>query len=108
MEPTTARQAQPIPSSLRDTLRPVARKVFWWGEPDDWLDNRVRFVAQVMTYGDLNDINITRQLLGDSAFLAVLDHAPPGVLDEKSWVFWHRRYHREVPPLPQRRLDPSI
>lgn len=82
----------------------MARKVFWWGEPSDWLDDAVRFVAQVMTYGDLEDIRTTLRLLGNSAFLEVLDSPPRGVFDVKSWTFWHRRYNRPVPPLPGRRF----
>jgi hypothetical protein len=80
----------------------VARKVFWWGDTNEWLDDAARLVAQVMTFGDLEDIRTTWRLLGDSAFLEVLDSPPPGVFDIKSWTFWHRRYKREVPPLPGR------
>jgi hypothetical protein len=94
----------PVPGDLRDQLIPVAKRVFWWGQPEEWLDDAVRFVAQVMTYGDWNDVGITHRLLGDEAFCEALTHAPPGVFDIKSWTFWHLRYHRHVPPLPQRRL----
>jgi hypothetical protein len=97
-------QARQVPPSARGALRAVARKVFWWGEPDLWLDDIVRFVAQVMTFGDLDDIRTTLRLLGDGAFLAVLDSPPAGVFDIKSWTFWHLRYHRAVPPLPRRAL----
>ena len=104
MEPTAPPRPREIPSHLHAELIPVARKVFWWGEPKDWLDDRVRFVAQVMTYGDLEDIRTTIGTLGNKAFSEVLDNPPAGILDIKSWTFWHRRFGRDVPPLPQRKL----
>src|SRR5436190_5314633 len=99
MESTTLHGPRPTPPYVRDELLPVARKVFWWGEPKAWLEDSVRFVAQVMTYGDLEDIRTTLRLLGNEAFTQVLDHPPAGVFDIKSWTFWHRRYDRNVPPL---------
>src|SRR5881394_3181119 len=104
MEAALLQRPRPTPPHLRDELLPVARKVFWWGEPREWLDDVLRFVAQVMTYGDLEDLQTTSRLLGESTFSEVLDRPPPGVFDIKSWTFWHRRYGREVPPLPQRKL----
>src|SRR5947208_1501879 len=100
MGSAAVQRPRPLPPAVRNELRSVARKVFWWGEPNEWLDDAVRFVAQVMTYGDLEDIRTTLRLLGNSAFLTVLDDPPPGVFDVISWTFWHRRYNREVPPLP--------
>src|SRR2546422_1097680 len=94
----------PVPQPLRDQLLPVARRVFWWGQPEEWLDDTIRFVAQVMTYGDWDDVRTTLRLLGDTAFSQTLTNPPPGVFDIKSWTFWHLRYQREVPPLPQRKF----
>lgn len=96
--------SQGVPPHLREALEPVARKVFWWGEPVEWLDDLPRFAAQVMTFGDLDDIANTLRWLGDEAFIAVLRNPPPGVFDIKSWTFWHCRYHLPVPPLPARKL----
>ena len=93
-----------IPDHLRPALIPVARRVFWWGEPEEWLDNAIRFNAQVMTFGDWDDIVLTLDLVGDAAFQQVLQDPPPGVFDPKSWAFWHYHYHLPVPPLPVRKL----
>ena len=91
-----------VPKSLRATLVAVARKVFWWGEPSDWLEDQTRFLAQVMTYGDLDDIRTAMETLGRSAFQQVLENPPSGVFDIKSWTFWHVFFHLPVPPLPGR------
>ena len=93
-----------IPAAARAALLPVASRVFWWGKPEEWLDDAIRFTAQVMTFGDWNDTALVWKLLGDPMFRAVLQDPPPGVFDIKSWHYWHNRYHLEVPPLPERKL----
>lgn len=93
-----------VPENVRQELLPVARRVFWWGTADEWLDDAPRFVAQVMTFGDWDDTLLALKLLGDSFFIQVLQDPPPGVFDIKSWVYWHCRFNLEVPPLPQRKL----
>lgn len=98
------RSAIRIPDQIRPELALVARRVFWWGNPNEWLDDTTRFVAQVMTFGDWNDTALVAKLLGDSIFLKVLTDPPPGVFDAKSWNYWHLRFHLDVPPLPRRKL----
>lgn len=93
-----------VAGETRSLLLPVAQRVFWWGEPNEWLDDTTRFVAQVMVFGNWDDARLTLRLLGDAAFQETLRNAPPGVFDIKSWVYWHVRYHMPVPPLPTRKL----
>jgi hypothetical protein len=90
--------------AARAALLPVATRVFWWGDPEAWLNDAVRFAAQVMTYGDWNDTALALELLGDALFQEALRNPPAGVFDIKSWTYWHHRYHLEVPPLPVRKL----
>ncbi|HEX9046302.1 MAG TPA: hypothetical protein VF988_04690 [Verrucomicrobiae bacterium] len=97
-------QRKAVPETFRDRLLPVAQRVFWWGQAEDWLSDTRRFVAQIMTYGDWDDTTLTLQLLGNNAFRDVLNDPPPGVFDPKSWTFWHRHYQLDVPPLPKRKL----
>jgi len=91
-----------IPDQLRSALMPVAQRVFWWGKPEEWMEDVSRFTAQVMVFGDWNDTTLTWKLLGDSSFRQVLAHAPPGVFDLKSWAYWHHHFQMDVPPLPGR------
>ena len=101
-------EAQKPPAGVspvaRSELLTVARKVFWWGEPEQWLEDEVRFLAQVMTYGDWEAVRAAMKALGQAAFHRVLQNPPPGVFDKKSWTFWHEYLHLPVPPLPGRKL----
>ena len=98
------RSVSRLPDQIRTLLLPVARRVFWWGNPEEWLDEPKRFVAQVMSFGDWEDTALVAKLLGDSIFQKVLTDPPPGVFDIKSWSYWHHRFHLTVPALPSRRF----
>ena len=93
-----------VPLPFRLSLLSVAQRVFWWGKPEEWLDDTFRLAAQVMTYGDWEDVRTTLKALGEKAFLDVLNRPPPGVFDEKSWTFWHLYFRLPVPPMPVREL----
>jgi len=93
-----------LPPAVQTALLPVAARVFWWGNPQAWLNDPLRLATQVMTYGDWNDTVITLELLGESLFKQVLQNPPAGVFDLKSWLYWHHHFHLEAPPLSARRL----
>ena len=93
-----------IPPAVRPRLLCVAQRVFWWGKPEEWLEDTPRFVAQVMAFGDWEDVRTTYNLLGKGAFVDVLKNPPAGVFDQKSWTFWHLYFHQPVPPMPTRKL----
>src|SRR5260221_11983647 len=97
--------ASAIAPDLKAECLPVAVKVFWWCTPEEGLQDLTRFVAQVMTFGDWEDVRRTMGILGEKAFEAVLDDPPPGVFDRKSWNYWHLFFRRtSLPPLPRREL----
>jgi hypothetical protein len=104
MNPQTGNRPGVLPWALQSSLLSIAERVFWWGKPEEWIRDSRRFAAQVMTYGDWEDVRTTLNLLGQEAFLDVLNNPPPGVFDQKSWTFWHLYYHRAVPLLPVRRI----
>ena len=85
-------------------LRDIAAKYVWWQPPDVTLARPRHFLCQVMTLGTAEDVREVRGALGDAAFVDALDHAPAGVMDPKSWNFWHLFFHLPVPPLPARPL----
>jgi len=93
-----------VPDDARASLLPIAQRVFWWGDPEEWLDDAIRFTAQVMTFGDWDDTATVWRILGDEMLRRVLQSPPAGVFDVKSWNYWRRRYKLAVPPLPERRM----
>ena len=98
---------KPLPSTPE--LLAVARRVVWFTEPDEALADPVRFLAYVMTYGTSDDLAALRGVVGKDEFCEVLDHAPPGVFDPRSWAYWNLKCRRQpTPPLPTRSgLEPG-
>ena len=92
---------KPLPQTP-DLLR-VARRVVWFKPPKDALSQPIHFLAHVMTYGTAEDIAVLSGVVGRDDWCDVLDHAPPGVFDPRSWAYWNLVCgRRPPPPLPTR------
>jgi hypothetical protein len=84
-------------------LLEVATRVIWFEPPEVALADPVRFLAYVMTYATLDDINIVRRYATPADFTFALDHAPPGLFDPRSWAYWNVLADRyPPPPMPKR------
>ena len=90
--------------STETTLAEIAARYVWWQPPEVTLAHRAHFLCQVMTLGTAEDVRTVRRLLGDAALIDALERAPAGVMDPRSWNYWHLFFGREVPPLPERPL----
>jgi hypothetical protein len=89
--------------SHAEELRRVAKRVVWFKQPEETLNETRLFLAHVMTYGTLEDIVTAMQYYSDADFDLVLKDPPAGIFDLRSWNYWNLRYHHEpVPPLPRR------
>ncbi|HEX6904088.1 MAG TPA: hypothetical protein VF789_30540 [Thermoanaerobaculia bacterium] len=88
-------------------LEKVASRLFWWKTPAEALADSNRFLAQVMTYGTIEDLAVVRRHFPESAFREVLANPPAGVFDPRSWAYWHVRFGLEAPELPTRSPGPA-
>lgn len=83
----------------------LARRLFWWKSPGEALGQPNRFLAQAMTLGTWEDLDIVRRHWSPADLRAVLAEPPPGVFDPRSWTYWHCVLEvQPMPPLPQRRF----
>jgi hypothetical protein len=81
----------------------VACRVVWFKEPEEELADPVHFLAHVMTYGTAEDLKVLQGIVGKDEFREVLEKAPPGIFDARSWAYWNLKCGRQpVPPLPTR------
>jgi hypothetical protein len=86
-------------------LLAVAKRVLWFGTPEEALEFPLRFLTYAMTYASDEDIEILRKYFSDADFTAALDDPAPGIFDRNSWAKWNERYGRTpVPPLPKRQI----
>jgi hypothetical protein len=83
----------------------LARRLVWFEEPAEALSDPVRFVAYALARATHEDMKILRDFLTDDDLREALDHAPPGIIDPRSWAYWNSKLGRyPAPLLPRRRL----
>jgi hypothetical protein len=86
-------------------LEQLAQRYVWWQPPAVTLAHRDHLLCQLMQLGTYDDVRTARRVLGDDAFRDALRRAPSGILDARSWNFWHLLlFGQPPPPLPLRQL----
>jgi len=89
----------PVNSDLLD----IAPRVMWFEPAERALGDPVRFLAYLMTYGTIEEIEVVRRYLDMNDFREALDRAPPGIIDPRSWAYWNLMVGRyPAPPMPKR------
>jgi len=69
------------------------------------LADPVKILAHVMVSGTVEDLKALRGIVGKDDYREVLEHAPTGVFDVRSWAYWNLVCGRQpTPPLPMRTL----
>jgi hypothetical protein len=92
---------KPLPHNA--DLLSVASRAVWFEPPERALAEPVRFLTYVMTYGTLEDLAVIRRYVELDDLREALEHAPPGIMDERSWAYWNAMTGRyPVPPMPRR------
>lgn len=95
---------KPFPQSP-EYLR-AARRIIWFEEPATALAEPYRFTAYAFRYGTPEDMDLILAHVGEDGLGDALDHAPPGIIDPRSWAYWNVRAGRyPTPPMPVRFSD---
>jgi hypothetical protein len=88
----------PTPALLR-----VASRAVWFEEPERALADPVQFLAHVMVFGGVEDLQALKGIVDNDDYREVLEQAPPGIFDARSWAYWNLVCGRQpAPPLPVR------
>lgn len=91
--------------SLTDELRRAAARCLWFEPPEQAIADLPRLAAHILTYGSIEDVAALRAQAPEHQLRALLDAAPPGVFDERSWAYWNLVVGRyDTPPMPVRRF----
>ena len=90
---------------MTHALAEIAARVVWFESPEVALAYPARFIAYAMRYATPEDIRAVRRHFGDDGLCAALDDMPPGIIDPRSWSYWHAILGRSPPPpMPTREL----
>ncbi len=89
-------------STLPDTqeFRDLAARIIWFEPAETALGDLPRFMAYAFRYACHDDMRLLRTKLHDDDLRSALAHAPPGIIDPRSWSYWHAMLG-VYPPPPQ-------
>lgn len=83
----------------------LVKRTIWFEEPEVALQNKIQFLNYLMTYNNLDDIDIALKYYSLEDFKDALNNALPGIFDVKSWALWHYLLgYNTIPPLPRRKF----
>jgi len=83
----------------------ISRRVIWFEEPAQAVSDPVRFIAYAMTYATYEDMKAIREHFSDDDLRKALRDAPPGIIDPRSWSYWHLKLAQyPAPEMPTRNL----
>jgi len=96
----------PMTSEQRREIERLAARYIWWKTVSQSAKMPELVAAQVMNLGDWEDICALSRVVGDDYLRYVVQHAEPGMFDDRAWHYWHYRLRLaelgKVPPLPSR------
>jgi hypothetical protein len=93
----------PIP--LTPETDALARRIIWFEEPAEALEDPIRFVAYALEHATHEDMKILRRYVTEDGIRETLDAAPPGIIRPRSRAYWNAMFGRyPAPPMPQRRF----
>ena len=88
---------------LTSEIDSLARRIIWFEEPAEAIADPNRFLAYAFTYATHEDMSVLRATFSDDDLRTALELAPPGIIDPRSWWYWHLILDRyPPPPLPTR------
>jgi len=91
---------------LTEDLMQVAERVIWFDTPEIALADPIMFLNYAMRYAMPTDMNIIRHYVSDDDLREALVKSHPGIIDDRSWAYWHLKLDMYPPPkLPERHLD---
>jgi hypothetical protein len=91
------------PIALTPQTELIARRIIWFQSPEVALADPVRFMAYAMARATHQDMRALRHYVSEEDFREALEHAPPGIIDPRSWAYWNSKMGRwPPPPMPSR------
>lgn len=74
---------------LTELFLELATRIIWFEPPDVALRDVPRFMAYAFRYATHEDMKALRSVLNDDDLRDALSKAPPGIIDPRSWSYWH-------------------
>jgi len=85
-------------------LTKIAKSYIWWKTPKETLSDPIFFIAHVMNLATWEDAMYVLKKYRRNNFLQTIKMVSPGILNPKSWYFWHRWLGVVPSPYPKRKM----
>lgn len=83
----------------------AAKRINWYRPPEEALANPLELMALAMKGATDEDMALLLAHVGPAGLITAIDHAPPGIIDARSWSYWNARIGRyPTPPAPRRSI----
>ena len=89
---------------LTSEIEAIARRVVWFEAPAEAVRDPARFMAYAAASATHADMRTLLKYVSDDDFREALAHAPPGIIDPRSWAYWHSKLGQWPPPPQPRRF----
>ncbi len=88
----------PTPEFLR-----AAKRIIWFKPPEEALASPIELMAYAMKASTDEDMALLLGQIGMDGLIEAIDHAPAGIMNERSWAYWNLKAGRyPAPPMPVR------
>ena len=92
--------------NLTEEMRKAIKRCVWFEPPEQAIKDAPRLAAYILTHGMPEDTDALRAQITDDELRELLDQAPAGIYDARSWAYWNLVIGRyETPPLPVRSFE---
>ena len=73
---------------MNEQLISTAKRINWYIAPEALLEDKNRFLCEVMARGALQDVAAAKSAFPLKSFRKAYKDAPPGLFDRRSWAYW--------------------
>lgn len=86
----------------------IARRIIWFEKPQIALADPIRFMAYALTYALPSDLTQLKKYLTKNDIQTILDNAPAGIIDARSWAYWNIMADRYPVPSMKERMPNNV
>jgi hypothetical protein len=88
---------------LTPEVEAISRRIVWFEQPVEALKITERFLAYAFAFASHDDMQTLKKYLDSEDLRIALNKAPPGIIDPRSWNYWHLMLGDYPPPsMPSR------
>lgn len=88
----------------KQAILEVAEQLIWWQPPEKAILNTKRLITQVLEYSTPKSVRVMFDNFNHEEIIDALNNPLPGIMSEKSWLFWHIYFKLPLSPLPKRKI----